>query len=95
MVQQLLNGRGMVRTSFIAVPALLVYLCLSQHQRDHRGLYTIRVLQPVSLTPTGCWWSWKGGLVESEGQAVWDEDDVMLFFWGNSQDPKEPHLKKV
>ena len=35
------------------------------------------------------------GLVESEGQAIWDEDDVMLFFWGNSQAAKERHLKKV
>jgi hypothetical protein len=26
-----------------------------------------------------------GGLVESEGQAMWDEDEVMLFFGGNSQ----------
>ncbi|EDR05166.1 uncharacterized protein LACBIDRAFT_294884 [Laccaria bicolor S238N-H82] len=36
-----------------------------------------------------------GGLVESEGQAIWDEDDVMLFFWGNSKAAKERHLKKV
>lgn len=36
-----------------------------------------------------------GGLVESEAQAMWDEDDVMLFFWGNSQAAKERHLKKV
>jgi hypothetical protein len=25
------------------------------------------------------------GMVESEGRAQWDEDDVMLFCWGNSQ----------
>lgn len=36
-----------------------------------------------------------GGLVESEGQVVWDEDEVMLFFWGNSKAAKERHLKKV
>jgi hypothetical protein len=36
-----------------------------------------------------------GGLVESEGQVMWDEDEVMLFFWGNSQAAKERHLKKV
>jgi hypothetical protein len=36
-----------------------------------------------------------GELVESEGQATWDEDDVMLFFWGNSQAAKQRHLKKV
>ena len=36
-----------------------------------------------------------GELVESEGQVMWDEDDVMLFFWGNSQAAKERHLKKV
>jgi len=35
------------------------------------------------------------GLVESEGQAMWDEDDVMLFFWGNSQAAKERNLKKA
>jgi hypothetical protein len=36
-----------------------------------------------------------GGLVESEGQVAWDEDEVMLFFWGNSNVAKERHLKKV
>ena len=36
-----------------------------------------------------------GRLVESEGQAEWDEDDVMLFLWGNSPAAKERHLKKV
>lgn len=35
------------------------------------------------------------GTVESEGQVVWDEDEVMLFFWGNSKAAKERHLKKV
>jgi hypothetical protein len=32
-----------------------------------------------------------GELVES----TWDEDDVMLFFWGNSRAATERHLKKV
>ncbi|KAF8228219.1 hypothetical protein L208DRAFT_1488951 [Tricholoma matsutake] len=32
---------------------------------------------------------------ELEGQAMWDEDDVMLSFWGNSQAAKEHYLKKV
>ena len=36
-----------------------------------------------------------GGLVESEGQAKLDEDDLMLFFWGNMKATKEHHLKKV
>ena len=36
-----------------------------------------------------------GGLVESEGQVIWDEDEVMLFFWGNSKAAKQRHLKKV
>jgi hypothetical protein len=36
-----------------------------------------------------------GGVVESEGQAKWDEDDVMLFLWGNSQAAKERHVKEV
>jgi hypothetical protein len=30
-----------------------------------------------------------------ESQAKWDEDDVMLFFWGNSKVATERHLKKV
>lgn len=29
-----------------------------------------------------------------EDQARWDEDDVMLFFWGNTQAAKERHAKK-
>jgi hypothetical protein len=33
--------------------------------------------------------------VESEGQATWDEDDVMLFFLRNSSTAKERHFKKV
>jgi hypothetical protein len=35
-----------------------------------------------------------GEMVESEDQ-VWDEDDVILFFWGNTQAAKERNLKKV
>ncbi|KAF8713536.1 hypothetical protein AX14_012944 [Amanita brunnescens Koide BX004] len=34
-------------------------------------------------------------LVESEGQTTWDEDDVMLFFWGNTKAAQERHLKKA
>ena len=36
-----------------------------------------------------------GGVAESEGQAKWDEDDVMLFLWGNSRAAKERHAKEV
>jgi hypothetical protein len=36
-----------------------------------------------------------GTELEEEGQAEWDEDDVMLFFWGNSKAATERHLKKV
>jgi hypothetical protein len=32
---------------------------------------------------------------ESDGQALWDEDDVMLFCWGNSQAAIEHHCKQV
>jgi len=31
--------------------------------------------------------------IESE-QPVWDEDDVMLFFWGNSKASMERHAEK-
>jgi hypothetical protein len=36
-----------------------------------------------------------GKIVESESQGKWDADDVMLFFWGNTQAAKEHHLKKA
>lgn len=36
-----------------------------------------------------------GGLGESEGQAMWDEDDMMLFLWGNTQAAKDRHLEKA
>ncbi|KAJ6631955.1 hypothetical protein B0H10DRAFT_1937691 [Mycena sp. CBHHK59/15] len=32
--------------------------------------------------------------VESEAPNVWDEDDVMLFFWGNSKVAQERHAQK-
>ncbi|KAF8710165.1 hypothetical protein AX14_013339 [Amanita brunnescens Koide BX004] len=35
------------------------------------------------------------GLVESEGQATLDEDDIMLFFWGNTKAAQECHIKKA
>jgi len=35
------------------------------------------------------------GIVDSEGQAPWDEDDVMLFLWGNSKASKDRHRKKL
>ena len=34
-------------------------------------------------------------LVELEFQASWDEDDVILFCWGNTPAAKERHRKKV
>jgi hypothetical protein len=36
-----------------------------------------------------------GGVAESGGQEKWDEDDVMLFLWGNSQAAKERHADEV
>jgi len=36
-----------------------------------------------------------GRLVESEGQAAWDEDDVMLFLWGNSRLQKNVISRKL
>lgn len=35
------------------------------------------------------------GIVDSEGQAQWDGDDVMLFLWGNSNTSKDRHRKKL
>ena len=32
--------------------------------------------------------------LDSEGQESWDEDDVMLFCWGNTPAAKERHRKK-
>lgn len=37
----------------------------------------------------------RGGLGESEGRVEWDEDDVMLFLWGNSPAATKRHLQKV
>ena len=34
-----------------------------------------------------------GGMVDSE-HARWNEDDVMLFLWGNSMTATEHHHKK-
>jgi hypothetical protein len=36
-----------------------------------------------------------GEMVDSEGQARLDEDDVMLLFWGNSKAAKDRYCKKV
>ena len=36
-----------------------------------------------------------GDMVELEGQGSWDEDDVILFFWGNTPAAKERHRKEV
>jgi len=33
--------------------------------------------------------------VDSEGRALMDEDEVMLFFWGNTPAAKQRHLKRV
>ncbi|KIM46509.1 hypothetical protein M413DRAFT_441595 [Hebeloma cylindrosporum] len=35
------------------------------------------------------------GLAESGGRAEWDEDDIVLFLWGNTPAAKERHLKQV
>jgi hypothetical protein len=44
---------------------------------------------PVIHDSPGC------GEEGSAKQTKWDEDDVMLFFWGNSQAAKERHSKKT
>lgn len=31
----------------------------------------------------------------SKDQETWDEDDVMIFLWGNTKAAKEHHLKKA
>jgi len=36
-----------------------------------------------------------GGPVESVEDETYDEDDIMLFFWGNSKAATERHHKKV
>jgi hypothetical protein len=36
-----------------------------------------------------------GEVAESEVQATWDEDDVMLFFWGNSKAATQRYQEKV
>lgn len=33
------------------------------------------------------------GRIRGDSEAMWDEDGVMLFFWGNSSAAKERHLK--
>jgi len=33
--------------------------------------------------------------VDSAAQGQWDEDDVMLFFWGNSRAAQERHAQKT
>jgi len=35
-----------------------------------------------------------GDMVDSKHEAEWDEDDTMLYLWGNSQAATERHLKK-
>lgn len=34
-------------------------------------------------------------MVELDGEVSWDEDDVMLFFWGNTRAAKERYRRKV
>ncbi|KAF8343708.1 hypothetical protein F5887DRAFT_1134767 [Amanita rubescens] len=35
------------------------------------------------------------GVMESDGQGIWDEDDIMLFNWANTRAAKNRHLKKA
>lgn len=36
-----------------------------------------------------------GEMMGSEGQVSWDEDDIMLFLWGNTPAAKERRRRKV
>ena len=36
----------------------------------------------------------KSAKSKGKSKADWDEDDVMLFLWGNSRAASEQHLKK-
>ena len=59
----------------------------------------------IAISKRDAAWSGDGGnsqaptgteeLVESDGQDSWDEDEVMLCFWGNTPAAKQRHLEKV
>jgi hypothetical protein len=37
----------------------------------------------------------EAGMVDSNGRAQWDEDKVMMFFWGNSEAANGCHRMKA
>jgi len=58
--------------------------------RAKKGRYgEAPVLHKVSPAETGCG---EEGLGK---QTMWDEEDVVLFFWGNSRAAKDRHSKKT
>jgi hypothetical protein len=94
------NSGGEVQRSFRTFPSRLVQTGLLR--ATHDGGAIIQTLsQPESSDGAGDGsfiagaGAGIGGLVRSESsRAMWDEDEVMLFFWGNSQAAKERHRKK-
>ncbi|KAI9570372.1 hypothetical protein HD554DRAFT_416031 [Boletus coccyginus] len=54
---------------------------------------TQKVGDMIQQQPAGNGGGMGSAATDSE-RPVWDEDDVMLFFWGNSMPPMERHAKK-
>jgi hypothetical protein len=48
----------------------------------------------IQRQPAGNGDSTGSAAVTDSEQPVWDEDDVMLFFWGNSMPSMERHAKQ-
>ena len=104
MVPQLLNVGGKRHRSFRVEKIFLVHASLNQQKQGHQEPSMIGPSHFVSVTNSGVKkvggggstaGPGTGGVVESDGQAMWDEDDVMLFLWGNSQAAKERHVEEV
>lgn len=64
---------------------------------EHDRSRTIRQLNDTrGATQAGAGNSTAGaGMVDSNDQAQWDEDEVMMFFWGNSEAANERHRMKA
>jgi len=64
----------------------------SKNVHDRSIAVTKREAAQAGLSTAGA--SGQGTLAE-QAEAVWDADDVMLFFWGNTRAARDRHAKQV
>ena len=75
-------------------PSVLVPAALGSTVDNDRSVVIQKWAAAMSKGGQGVGSESEGAAADSEVQKEWDEDDVMLFLWGNSKQAREWHAQR-